>query len=193
MTLRVNRRACYPEEYLAMLERAGLPAEQIGPAALLLERPVPVELLPGFVEGLVSVQDLAAQYAAPLLDLCDGLRVLDACAAPGGKTAHLLELAAVRLTAIDRDAKRLAASAGEPRSGLRLVATPGRGGCGRLERWWDGQPFDRILLDAPCTASGVVRRHPDIKWLRRPEDDLPPGGASSAPAGCVMAHARAWW
>jgi 16S rRNA (cytosine967-C5)-methyltransferase len=172
MTLRVNRRIISTERYLTTLQEAGLPARQIGPCALLLDRPVGVESLPGFGEGLVSVQDLAAQYAAPLLELGDGMRVLDACAAPGGKTAHLLELADIRLIALDRDVQRLQ-RVRENLARLRLSsATLAEADAGELSAWWDGQAFDRILLDAPCSASGVVRRHPDMKWLRR-HDDLP--------------------
>jgi 16S rRNA (cytosine967-C5)-methyltransferase len=172
MTLRVNHRLTSTEQYLATLKDAGLPAQQIGPWALRLDRPIGVESLPGFAQGLVSVQDLAAQYAAPLLDLRDGMRVLDACAAPGGKTAHLLELADIRLTALDRDAQRLK-RVRENIARLRLsAATLIDTDAGDLSAWWDAQAFDRILLDAPCSASGVVRRHPDIKWLRR-DDDLP--------------------
>ena len=172
MTLRVNRRLVSTERYLATLQEANLSAQQIGPFALLLDRPVAVESLPGFARGLVSVQDLAAQHAAPLLDLRDGMRVLDACAAPGGKTAHLLELADIRLTALDRDVQRLQ-RVWENLARLRLSAAMlAHSDAAELSAWWDGQAFDRILLDAPCSASGVVRRHPDMKWLRR-DDDLP--------------------
>ena len=171
MTLRVNRRATTPERYLAMLRDADLQAKQVGPFALLLDRPVPVEHLPGFAQGLVSVQDLAAQYAAPLLDLRNGMRVLDACAAPGGKTAHLLELADIDLTSLDRDTQRMQRVRENLRR-LHLSATLAGSDAADLSAWWDGRAFDRILLDAPCSASGVVRRHPDIKWLRR-QDDLP--------------------
>jgi 16S rRNA (cytosine967-C5)-methyltransferase len=128
-----------------------------------------VESLPGFTSGWVSVQDLAAQRAAELLDLADGMRVLDACAAPGGKSAHLLETAAIELTAIDRDPRRLQ-KVRENLDRLRLEASLIAADAAELDDWWDGHPFHRVLLDAPCSASGVVRRHPDIKWLRRPED-----------------------
>ncbi len=169
MTLRVNRRRLSAAAYLELLRAAGLPAEQIGPAAVRVRQPVPVESLPGFGEGLVSVQDLAAQWAAELLDVSDGMRVLDACAAPGGKTAHLLETAAVDLTAIDRDGSRLQ-RVRESLRRLDLEAKLVAADAAVLEAWWDGKPFERVLLDAPCSASGVVRRHPDIKWLRRDED-----------------------
>lgn len=169
MTLRVNLRRASVEEVLHELAAATHPAQRVGPAAVLLERPVAVDALPGFALGRVSVQDLAAQRAAGLLGLRDGMRVLDACAAPGGKTAHILETAAVDLTALDWDAERL----GRVRDNLtrlgleaKLVAAD----AGDLGAWWDGRAFDRVLLDAPCSASGVVRRHPDIKWLRRPSD-----------------------
>jgi len=171
MTLRVNLTRISREEYAALLREQGLGAEAIGEAALLLARPISVDRLPGFRDGLVSVQDLAAQYAAPLLDLCAGLRVLDACAAPGGKAAHILESARVQLTAVDSDTERLE-RVRETLHRLRLSASLVCGDASEPGCWWDGVPFDRILLDAPCTASGIVRRHPDIKWLRR-MDDIP--------------------
>ncbi len=169
MTLRVNRRRAAPGDVLAELEQAGILAHSSGPAALTLERPVPVAILPGFAAGRVSVQDLGAQWAAPLLEPADGLRVLDACAAPGGKTGHLLELADLDLTALDSDAGRLErVRENLVRLGLsaRLLAAD----AGRPGDWWDGRPYDRILLDAPCTATGVAGRHPDGKWLKRGED-----------------------
>ena len=170
MTLRVNRRHATAGEYLAKLEAAGLPARAIGGAAIMLDKPVQVERLPGFFEGRVSVQDLGAQFASPMLDARDGMRVLDACAAPGGKTGHLLELADLDLTAVDADESRLT-RVRQNLSRLGLSAKLIGGDCGDpqfLSRWQDG--FDRILLDAPCSASGVVRRHPDAKWLRRESD-----------------------
>lgn len=169
MTLRVNARRADVAAYGRLLQQAGHPCRQTGPLALTLERPVPVAELPHFAEGWVSVQDLGAQWAAPLLDCADGMRVLDACAAPGGKTAHLLESHDLDLLALDKDAQRLAqvdANLGR----LGLGATTRAADAGRPGEWWDGRPFDRILLDAPCTASGVVRRHPDGKWLKRAED-----------------------
>jgi 16S rRNA (cytosine967-C5)-methyltransferase len=169
MTLRVNLRRIPREDYVALLRTGGFEAKVIGDAALMLDEPQNVELLPGFRDGLVSVQDLAAQYAAPLLDLATGQHVLDACAAPGGKSAHILESAAVVLTAVDRDAQRLDRVRGTLER-LRLSARLVHADATDPALWWDGTPFDRILLDAPCTASGIVRRHPDIKWLRRAED-----------------------
>ncbi len=140
--------------------------------ALELAQPVAVEKLPGFAEGLVSVQDEGAQMAAPLLDARGGMRVLDACAAPGGKSAHLLELAEVELTAIDNDIARVARiKQNFARLGLEAYRVI-HGDASQPEAWWDGRQFDRILADVPCSASGVTRRHPDIKWLRR-ESDLP--------------------
>ena len=169
MTLRVNRRRIEPDAYAALLHAEGIAVQRTGPVALRLEQPVPVQRLPGFAEGLASVQDLGAQFAAPLLDLRAGQRVLDACSAPGGKTAHLLESCDVQLLALDQDAGRLE-RVGQSLARLGLHGTLRAADAGALDRWWDGVPFDRILLDAPCTASGVVRRHPDSKWLRRPGD-----------------------
>jgi 16S rRNA (cytosine967-C5)-methyltransferase len=169
MALRVNARRIAPAAYLARLEEAGSAARSLGGAALLLERPLPVERLPGFGNGLCSVQDAGAQRAALLLDAHDGMRVLDACAAPGGKTAHILELADVDLLALDADAGRaLRVSENLLRLGLPARVVPAD--CREVDAWWDGRPFDRILADVPCSASGVARRHPDIKWLRREAD-----------------------
>jgi 16S rRNA (cytosine967-C5)-methyltransferase len=169
MCLRVNRRRMQVSEYGRRLAEAGIEALALGGEALLLERPVPVERLPGFGEGEVSVQDAGAQRAAALLDLSPGLRVLDACAAPGGKTAHILEHADVALTALDLDAARCERIERNLQR-LSLGATVRAADCTRPESWWDGVPFDRILADVPCSASGVARRHPDLKWLRRAAD-----------------------
>jgi 16S rRNA (cytosine967-C5)-methyltransferase len=169
LTLRVNRRRTTTTAYLAQLAANGIGARVVGETAVLLDRPRPVASIPGFSEGLVSVQDAAAQCAAPLLDLRPGQAVLDACAAPGGKMAHLLELADVSLTAIDSDASRLERVC----ANLRRLGLAARVVCGDAcdpGGWWDGRRFDRILADVPCSASGVVRRHPDIKWLRRAAD-----------------------
>lgn len=169
MTLRVNRRRLTAEQYLAKLGGHGLAGELIGAQAILLERPVPIESLPGFGAGEVSVQDAGAQLAAPFLDVQPGMRVLDACAAPGGKTGHILELADCALTALDSDPARVPRiSDNLARLGFsaRVVCAD----CSLPARWSDAGPFERILLDAPCTASGVVKRHPDIKWLRRESD-----------------------
>ena len=137
--------------------------------ALQLDKPVSVDKLPGFHGGLVSVQDAGAQYAARLLDVHDGMRVLDACAAPGGKMAHILECAQVEMVAVDKDEKRLQRVAENLRR-LDLSAQLVTGDAAEPGTWWDGKPFQRILADVPCSASGVVRRHPDIKWLRRNSD-----------------------
>ena len=169
MTLRINRRRAGVEQYLRQLHDLGIDARPLGGDAIHLARPQPARLLPGFGAGLVSVQDLGAQLAAPLLDVSAGMRVLDACAAPGGKTAHLLEIADCELLAIDRDAARLrTVSANLLRLGLK--ASLRAADAADIAAWWDGRPFDRILLDAPCTASGVIRRHPDGKWLKRESD-----------------------
>lgn len=164
----MNRRRASVAEYLAELQQAGIGARQVGPYAVRLDQPTPVQQIPGFAAGVVSVQDAAAQLAAPLLDVADGMRVLDACAAPGGKTGHLLELADLDLLALDHDSRRLQRIA-ENLERLHLRASLVTGDA-RQDDWWDGQPFDRILADVPCTASGIVRRHPDIRWLRRKTD-----------------------
>jgi 16S rRNA (cytosine967-C5)-methyltransferase len=169
MTLRVNPRRTTPAEYQAGLAAAGLASRPTGAWALTLDQPARVGDLPGFAEGLVSVQDLGAQHAAELLQCEDGMRVLDACAAPGGKTAHLLELHDLDLLALDQDAGRLGRVT-ENLARLGLTAEVKASDAGRPAAWWDGRPFDRILLDAPCTGSGVARRHPDGKWLKRCED-----------------------
>ncbi len=170
LTLRVNRRRGTVPEYLARLAAAGIEARQVGESAVRLAQPIAVGLIPGFDQGHVSVQDAGAQLAAPLLDLADGMRVLDACAAPGGKTGHILETAAVSVCAIDADPRRLE-RIGENLTRLGLDATL-LAADALSSDWWDGQPFDRILADVPCTASGIVRRHPDIRWLRRKGDSL---------------------
>ncbi len=172
MWLRVNSQIQTPAEYAELLEESAEPASSLGlDAALRLAEPQSVDTLPGFAEGNVSVQDAAAQLAAPWLLADGGERILDACAAPGGKTAHLLELAGpkVALSAIDNDAGRL------QRVADTLARTGGNAtllhaDASKPEEWWDGTPFDRILLDAPCSASGVIRRHPDIRLLRRDSD-----------------------
>jgi 16S rRNA (cytosine967-C5)-methyltransferase len=170
LTLRVNARKGSVAGYLEQLRAAGIGAEQVGPSAVRLDRALPVDQVPGFGAGLVSVQDAGAQLAAPLLDVADGMRVLDACAAPGGKTCHILELADVELTAIDADPKRLV-RVQENLDRLGLQATL-KAFEAQTKVWWDGVPYDRIIADVPCTASGIVRRHPDIRWLRRKSDTL---------------------
>jgi 16S rRNA (cytosine967-C5)-methyltransferase len=169
MTLRVNQRRGSTGDYLAKLTEQQIAATIIEPDAIQLEKPVGVDKLPGFFDGLVSVQDAGAQYAATLLDVHDGMRVLDACAAPGGKTAHILERATVKLLAVDKDEKRLQRVADNLQR-LSLSASLMVGDAAQPDDWWDGKLFDRILADVPCSASGVVRRHPDIKWLRRRTD-----------------------
>ncbi len=169
MTLRVNRRRLSPQQYLAKLGERGITGELIGEQAILLERPLPIETLPGFSAGEVSVQDAGAQLAAALLDVQPGMRVLDACAAPGGKSGHILELADCALTALDSDPARVS-RIGDNLARLGFSARVACGDCARPGTWSEDGPFERILLDAPCTASGVVKRHPDIKWLRRESD-----------------------
>lgn len=169
MSLRINRRRDV-ERTLAALATNGLEFGRHANGALVLAKPHAVSQLPGFEEGWCSVQDAGAQWAAQCLDLVDGQRVLDACAAPGGKAAHILESADVALTALELDPRRI----GRIRSNFeRLGLTPRKlinADAGAVESWWDGEQFDRILADVPCSASGIVRRHPDIKWLRRSED-----------------------
>ena len=179
MALRVNAKKSTPAQYVTTLKEVGLAAVAFGTHGVELQKAQPVDVLPGFAEGVVSVQDGAAQMAAPLLlqsmNVHSALQVLDACAAPGGKTAHLLELsgASVQVAALEVDAERAKrihgtlARVGE--SAKVLVAD-----AGQPDQWWQqangGQQFDAILLDAPCTASGIVRRHPDVRWLRRDSD-----------------------
>jgi 16S rRNA (cytosine967-C5)-methyltransferase len=172
MTLRVNARRSTAQNYVQRLSEAGLGATVVGPQAVRLHQPSPVQALPGFAQGDVSVQDAAAQHAATLLlgtGLPQGARVLDACAAPGGKTAHLLELADLNMLALDVDAHRLL-RVNETLQRLGLAAQTKAGDASQPSTWWDGQAFDAILLDAPCSASGIVRRHPDVRWLRRASD-----------------------
>lgn len=172
MTLRVNVRRNAPADLLARLRDAGIEAQPLGTAGIVLARPCPVQQIPGFEQGLWSVQDAAAQQAAGLLAPAAGMRVLDACAAPGGKTAHLLESAGIELQALDADAGRLERVA----QNLRRLGLDGPqvslrcADAADLDQWWDGRPYDAVLADVPCTASGIVRRHPDIRWLRREAD-----------------------
>jgi 16S rRNA (cytosine967-C5)-methyltransferase len=168
MSLRINRRLT-SADFQATLATTLADLRTLPNGALKLASPLPVARVPGFAEGLCSVQDAGAQWAAQLLDVHDGQRVLDACSAPGGKTAHLLELATLDLLALELDAERLQ-RVERNLERLKLTATLRLGDARQVKHWWDGQPFDRILADVPCSASGVVRRHPDAKWLRRPED-----------------------
>jgi 16S rRNA (cytosine967-C5)-methyltransferase len=178
MSLRVDTRQHSVADYQAQLLAIGLAAKPVGASGLQLERAVPVHQLPGFELGHVSVQDAAAQVAAPLLlqglEAKSAWRILDACAAPGGKTGHLLacypnaqilalDVDAVRCQRIEDNLQRLGAQA-QARAHVRAADAA------QPAQWWDGVAFDAILLDAPCTASGIVRRHPDVRWLRRPGD-----------------------
>ena len=186
MTLRVNRLKSSRDDYLIQLCAAGINARAVGAFGVTLEKARPVQDIPGFAQGVVSVQDAAAQMAAPLLleallsasapfrDSTQNapLRVLDACAAPGGKTAHLLELLGphqCEVIALEIDGQR-AERIDQNLQRLGLGAKIVVGDAAHPDVWWDGQPFDAILLDAPCTASGIVRRHPDVPWLRRETD-----------------------
>ena len=169
MILRVNRRKAVRADVLAAFQAQGMDAVASGTDGIALAQARQVQQLPGFEEGWWSVQDAGAQLAAPLLDVKDGMRVLDACAAPGGKTAHLLEIADIDLLAIDVDADRLT-RVDENLVRLGLSARTLAADVENLDSWWDGVPFDAVLADVPCSASGIVRRHPDIRWLRREED-----------------------
>lgn len=173
MILRVNRRHHSRDAYLQLLAEAGVTAKACvySQDAIVLDEAGDVRSLPGFAEGWISVQDEAAQLAADLLELAPGQRVLDACCAPGGKTCHILEVqpALAGVVAVDLEAKRLVrVRENLDRLGLdaQLIAADGRD----TQTWWDGKPFQRILLDAPCSATGVIRRHPDIKLTRQPDD-----------------------
>jgi 16S rRNA (cytosine967-C5)-methyltransferase len=173
MALRVNLARISRNQYLQQLNEQGIVAVAVSfcPSAIILDNPVAVDLLPGFSEGLVSVQDTAAQLAAGLLDVQAGHRVLDVCAAPGGKAAHILEYQPKlkELVAVDVDESRMQ-RVSDTLQRLNLPARLVVGNAANPRDWWDGQLFNRILLDAPCSALGVIRRHPDIKLLRRIED-----------------------
>jgi 16S rRNA (cytosine967-C5)-methyltransferase len=171
LTLRVNRQRCSREALAIRLQDAGYVVSQHAwlDDALLLPHSTDVTRMPGFEDGLFAVQDGAAQIAADLADLHDGLRILDACAAPGGKACHLLERAEIDLTALEFDAKR-AERIQQNLMRLRLNAKLVIGDAGTPKAWWKGQPFDRILIDAPCSATGVLRRRPDVRLHRRESD-----------------------
>jgi 16S rRNA (cytosine967-C5)-methyltransferase len=172
LALRVNARVTTRDALLARFEHAGVEARAAAASGIIVAKPRDVAQLPGFADGEFSVQDLAAQLAAPLLDVTAGMRVLDACAAPGGKTTHLLETVAADVVAVDSDAVRL----GRIRDNVERLRLADRAlelvqaDAGVPSTWWNGEPFDRVLLDVPCTASGVVRRHPDGKWRHRAGD-----------------------
>jgi len=173
MTLRINQRRMQAKDYLPLLQVAGLDGRHCSANVIELQQPAPVAMIPGFAEGCVSVQDAAAQVAAPLLVggvvSAQQLRILDACAAPGGKTGHLMEIVDAEVVALEVDERRAQRiTSNTQRLGLNptvIVAD-----AGDVSAWWDGRLFDLVLLDAPCTASGIVRRHPDIRWLRRESD-----------------------
>jgi len=172
MTLRVNDRLIDVAGYQALLAQDGresVALSNLSKDALLLSQPCSVSVLPRFAEGVVSVQDAGAQLSAQLLYVQNGMRVLDACAAPGGKTCHLLEQFDIKLLALEKDEVR-ARRIDENLLRLNLTAQVQVADANLVKSWWDGVPFDRILLDAPCSASGIVRRHPDIRWLRELED-----------------------
>ncbi|VUD64326.1 Ribosomal RNA small subunit methyltransferase B [Thalassocella blandensis] len=172
LTLRINRQRTTTAEYLTKLTGAGISASAglYSDSSVILAQSQDITALPGFADGEFSVQDEAAQLSANLLDLKSGQRVLDACCAPGGKTCHILEHQPdLQLTALELEASRMQ-RVEENLQRLKLQATLKVADAGDLESWWDGQVFDRILLDAPCSATGVIRRHPDIKLLRRAED-----------------------
>jgi 16S rRNA (cytosine967-C5)-methyltransferase len=173
LTLRVNQRKTTAENYIELLKKAQISAYAQRNGAIVLDHAMAVHRLPHFLDGWVSVQDAAAQIAAPLLlDGCKnkpGLRVLDACAAPGGKTGHLLEISDALVYALDVDPVRCERIT-QNTARLGLQAHVLAADASKPAQWWDGQFFDAILLDAPCSASGIVRRHPDVRWLRRESD-----------------------
>jgi 16S rRNA (cytosine967-C5)-methyltransferase len=174
MVMRVNQRRIQRSGLAAQWLAKGLPSIDVGVDGLILAQAMPVERIPGFSEGLCSVQDAGAHMAARLLlQALPGhgaqSRILDACAAPGGKTAHLLELSDAQVVALDVDPTRCERIQGNLVR-LGLHARVSVGDAANPDAWWDGQLFDAILLDAPCTASGIVRRHPDVPWLRRDSD-----------------------
>lgn len=172
LTLRVNQRRCTVARMLALLDQAGIKAWSPGHDTIVLAQARPVQHIPAFDLGWWSVQDASAQIAGRLLPVADGMRVLDACAAPGGKAAHLLERADLHLLALDSDALRLErVTENLQRLGLDNDQVQVKAAFAqRVDTWWDGEPFDAILADVPCTAAGIVRRHPDIRWLRRETD-----------------------
>ena len=169
LTLRINVRKINLKQYEEKLKSESIEYRILGDIALELTQPIPVEKIPGFIDGEVSVQDFGAQLAAQLLDLKDGLVCLDACSAPGGKTGHMLEMADIELVSIDQEKDRLH-KVKENLERLELHAHLKCADLTAIKSWWNEKLFDRILLDAPCSASGVVRRHVDIKWLRRSRD-----------------------
>ncbi|ULJ63182.1 16S rRNA (cytosine(967)-C(5))-methyltransferase RsmB [Wielerella bovis] len=171
LTLRVNRRHMDAAQYLQLLQEQDIAAKALDDYAIRINTPIPVSQLPKFTEGVVSVQDFGAQQAAYLLNPKNGERILDACAAPGGKTGHILELADCDVTALDIDANRLA-YVRENLDRLRFQAALKCAPAQDLLAWYDDCLFDAILADVPCTASGTIKRNPDIKWLRRPSDAL---------------------
>ena len=166
MSLRVNNQKTSAQEYILFLSRLAIAAKQVGKYAVILQEPLPVEKIPGFTDGVVSVQDYGAQLAATLLNLAPQMQVLDACCAPGGKAGHILELANIHLTALDNDASRLS----RVESNLTRLSLNADLRTSDASIFESTQLFDRILADVPCTASGIVRRHVDIKWLRRESD-----------------------
>ncbi len=172
LVLRINRQRTTRDQYLALLQAAGLQADSVAGAedAVVLAQAMPVAEIPGFADGLVSVQDAAAQLALPLLELAPGMRVLDACAAPGGKSCHILEREPTcRLLSLDIDGERVA-QISDNFQRLGLQGEVRVADAAEPDHWWDGELFDRILLDAPCSGCGVIRRHPDIKILRKQGD-----------------------
>ncbi len=169
LALRLNLQKINMKEYSSILDDQGIEYKLIGAECLIINTPLVVDKIPGFLEGKISVQDYGAQLAAHLIDLEKGQTVLDACSAPGGKACHMLELSPIQLLAVESDEKRIIRIQ-ENINRQGLIAEIKNEKIGNKNEWWDKKKFDRILLDVPCSASGIVRRHVDIKWLRRIND-----------------------
>ena len=167
--LRINLRKIGVKEYSRLLNENGIDYKLVGGECLIINKPMEISKIPGFLDGKISIQDFAAQLAAHIIDLKKNQKVLDACSAPGGKACHMLELNTIKLLAVESDKQRIIKIEDNiKRQGLKVKILNKK--ISRQNEWWDKQHFDRILLDVPCSASGIIRRHVDIKWLRRIND-----------------------